>query len=94
VPASRVTLLGRPCCHLCEEAREVVTGVLTEFPAVTFEELSIIDHPDLLDRYLEKIPVVLIEDRVHTVWRVDADRLRDALTAATAQEESESSATS
>ena len=49
---------------------------------MTFEELSILDDPELLDRYVEEIPVVLIDDRVHTIWRVDADRLRGALDAA------------
>lgn len=89
MPAPRVTLLGKPGCHLCDEAREVVRGVLTEFPDASLEERSILDDPDLLDRWVEEIPVILIEDRVHTIWRVDADRFRDALTAATPREASE-----
>lgn len=72
-------LLGKPGCHLCDDARAVVADVLGEFPAVTFEEKSILDDPVLLDRYVEEIPVVLIDDRVHTIWRVDPDRLRKAL---------------
>ena len=75
----RLTLLGKPGCHLCDEAREVVAGVLADHPEVTFEELSILDDPALLEAYFEEIPVVLIDDRVHTIWRVDADRLRGAL---------------
>jgi hypothetical protein len=82
VPATRLTLLGKPGCHLCDDARAVVLTVLPDYPAVTFEELSILDDPELLDRYVEEIPVVLIDDRVHTIWRVDADRLRGALDAA------------
>jgi glutaredoxin len=89
VPAPRVTLLGKPGCHLCDEAREVVTGVLAEFPGIALEERSILDDAELLDRYVEEIPVILIEDRVHTIWRVDADRFRNALTAATPREASE-----
>jgi hypothetical protein len=54
--------------------------VLAEFPDVTFDEKSILDDPQLLDQYAEEIPVVLIDDRVHTIWRVDPDRLRKALT--------------
>lgn len=72
-------LLGKPGCHLCDDARTVVTGVLTEFPLATFEERSILDDPRLLDAYAEEIPVVLIDDRVHTIWRVDPARLRKAL---------------
>jgi glutaredoxin len=78
VPAT-VTLLSRPDCHLCETAREVVTGVLADFPGVTLVERSILDDPALLERYVEEIPVVLINDRVHNIWRVDAERFRTAL---------------
>lgn len=77
--AARVTLLGKPGCHLCDDARAIVTEVLADVPGVTFEELSILDDPELLDRYVEEIPVVLIDGRVHTIWRVDPARLRKAL---------------
>lgn len=75
-----VTLLGKPGCHLCDDARAIVTGVLADFPDAGFEEKSILDDPDLLDAYAEEIPVVLIDGRVHTIWRVDPARLRKALT--------------
>lgn len=75
-----VTLLGKPGCHLCDDARAVVTGVLADHPDVAFEEKSILDDPALLDAYAEEIPVVLIDGRVHTIWRVDENRLRAALT--------------
>ena len=81
MPAARLTLLGKPGCHLCDDAREIVLEVLAERPEVTFEELSILDDPELLERYVEEIPVLLIDDRVHTIWRVDPDRLRRALDA-------------
>lgn len=74
-----VTLLGKPGCHLCDDARAVLTGVLASYPEVAFEEKSILDDPALLDAYAEEIPVVLIDDRVHTIWRVDETRLRSAL---------------
>lgn len=77
-----MTLLGKPGCHLCDDARAVVTGVLADLPGVSFEERSILDDPGLLDAYAEEIPVVLIDDRVHTIWRVDENRLRSALAAA------------
>jgi hypothetical protein len=77
-----VTLLGKPGCHLCDDARTVVQGVLADHPGVSFEERSILDDPALLDAYAEEIPVVLIDDRVHTIWRVDESRLRSALASA------------
>jgi hypothetical protein len=81
---TRLTLVGKPDCHLCDDARVVVAEVLVDFPGVTVDERSILDDPALLDAYVEEIPVVLINDRVHTIWRVDAARLRAALDAATA----------
>jgi glutaredoxin len=81
--AATVTLLTRPGCHLCDAAREIVSAVVGETAHVTLTELSIVDDAELADRYAEEIPVVLINDRVHNVWRVDPDRLRAALQEAT-----------
>ncbi|TPW74108.1 glutaredoxin family protein [Schumannella soli] len=79
---TRLTLVRKPGCHLCDDARSVIDRVLPEFPDVEIGELSILDDPELMEKYVEEIPVVLIDDRVHTIWRVDADRLRTALAAA------------
>lgn len=76
----RVTLLSKPGCHLCDAARDVVTEVIaTTGVEASVEELSILDDPKLNERYWDEIPVVLIEDRVHTIWRVDPDRFATAL---------------
>ncbi len=74
-----LTLLGKPECHLCEVAREIVDVVAAEFPAVEVEEFSILDDPALYELWWEKIPVVLIDGDLHAHWRVSADRLRAAL---------------
>ncbi len=79
MPATIVTLLSKPGCHLCDDARQVVHDVLTEFEKVDLVERSILDDPDLHARYWDEIPVVLIDDQVHTIYRVDPDRLRAAL---------------
>jgi glutaredoxin len=86
VPTPRLELLGKPGCHLCDDARAIVTEVIAGFPGVELEERSILDDPELFDAYAEEIPVVRIDGRVHTIWRVDADRLRSALAAATPKE--------
>ena len=76
-----LTLIGKPDCHLCDDARAVVGTVLAEFADVdvTLEELSILDDPALRELYLEEIPVLLIDGRVHNIWRIDPERLRAAL---------------
>ena len=91
VPVAQLTLLSKPGCHLCDAAREVVTAVVTEVNAhnaaealVAMEEKSILDDPQLLDRYVDEIPVVLINGKVHNIWRIDPARLKNALQEATA----------
>lgn len=76
-----LTLIGKPDCHLCDVAREVVEAVVAELPedAVQVEELSIADDPALHAQWWEKIPVVLIDGDLHGHWRVSPDRLRQAL---------------
>jgi glutaredoxin len=78
-----LTLVGKPGCHLCDDAREVIRSVIAELPAgessVTVVERNILEDAALRERYVEEIPVVLIGGRVHTYWRVDPARLRTAL---------------
>lgn len=82
--SATVTLLSKPGCHLCDDAREVVHSVIDGNGEVEFVERSILDDPALYEQYVEEIPVVLINDRVHNIWRVDADRLRAAILEVTA----------
>ena len=78
--APRVLLIGKPGCHLCDEAREVVARVTADL-GEAYEERSILDDPALNERYWEQIPVVLVDGAQHDFWRVDETRLRAALTA-------------
>ncbi|MGW3681717.1 glutaredoxin family protein [Streptomyces prasinus] len=74
-----VTLVGKPGCHLCDDARAVVEKVCGDLGAV-WEEKDITRDPELHEQYWEQIPVVLVDGRQHTFWRVDEARLRKALT--------------
>lgn len=80
-PPARVTLIGKPGCHLCDDARAVVTRVCAQ-TGDAWVELSIEDDPALFDEHWERIPVVLVDGRPHDFWLIDADRLVSALTAA------------
>ena len=83
----RLTLVGKPGCHLCDDAREVVQAVVAEVeatdaaPRIAFDERSILDDAALAERYAEEIPVVLIDGEVHGFWRIDPVRLKTALLA-------------
>jgi len=78
---SRVQLVGKPGCHLCDQARVVVERVCTEL-AVDWQEVSILDDPGLADLYWEQIPVTLVDGAVVGIWTVDEARLRAAVAAA------------
>jgi glutaredoxin len=85
VPQVLVTLLGKPGCHLCDDARAVVQQVIAELPDGTAEltERNILEDAALAEQHADDIPVVLIDGRAHVYWRVDAERFRAAvLTAA------------
>jgi hypothetical protein len=70
----RVTVVGKPDCHLCEQAVEVVAQVCEEL-GQGFRVLSITEDPELADLYWEKIPVILVDGQPFDFWRVNRDRL-------------------
>lgn len=76
--SARVTLYSRPGCHLCDDARAVVARVCTEL-GEEYDEVSIDDDAQLLERFGEEIPVTFVDGRQHDFWRVDEQRLRAAL---------------
>ncbi|TFD66345.1 glutaredoxin family protein [Cryobacterium ruanii] len=82
---AHLTLIGKPGCHLCDDARGLVGSVVAKLrvdpaaPMITFEERSILDDAELHALYLEDIPVLLINGKVHNYWRIDPVRLRTAL---------------
>jgi Glutaredoxin-like domain (DUF836) len=77
-PARLITLLSRPGCHLCDDAREIIARVAADTGA-RWEERDITGSPADLDEYWDKIPVTLIDGVQHDFWRVSEDRLRAAL---------------
>ncbi|GAA1627505.1 glutaredoxin family protein [Leucobacter chromiireducens] len=81
--AVRLTLIGKPGCHLCDEARDVVERVRAEVAAegveTELEELDILQDPALARVHAESIPVLQINGKRHAIWRVDPARLAPAI---------------
>ena len=75
---ARITLYGKPSCHLCDDARRVIERVCAEL-GTSYDEVDITTSPELMDLYGEQIPVVFVDGHQHDFWRVDPDRLRHAL---------------
>jgi glutaredoxin len=78
--AHLITLLTRPGCHLCDDARAVIAGVAAEL-GVSWQERDITRSESDLRDYGEMIPVTLIDGVQHDFWRVSEQRLRAALSA-------------
>jgi glutaredoxin len=75
-----ITLLTRPGCHLCDDAREVIERVAAEL-GVTWQERDITGSEEDLRAYSDMIPVTLIDGVQHDFWRVSERRLRAVLSA-------------
>lgn len=73
-----ITMLSRPGCHLCDDAREVIARVAGEL-GVSWTERDVTASDDDLREYADMIPVTFIDGIQHDFWRVDEARLRKAL---------------
>jgi hypothetical protein len=76
--AVRITLLGKPGCHLCDDARAVIARVAADLN-IAWEERDITASAADTAEYWDKIPVTLVDGVQHDFWRVDEERLRAAL---------------
>jgi glutaredoxin len=77
----QITLLSRPGCHLCDDAREVIGRVAADL-GVPWQERDITRSERDLREYWEQIPVTLIDGVQHDYWHVSEERLRAAVAAA------------
>jgi len=73
------TVYSRPDCHICEEALAELRLIGTEFPALRVTEVDIDRDDELLKRYLERIPVVVIDGDEISELVFDADAVRARL---------------
>lgn len=74
----RVEVYGRAGCHLCDQAIDVVRGVCDEL-GVGWGVRDIDVDPELVVRYTDQVPVVMVDGRQVAMWRIDAHLLREAL---------------
>jgi len=69
-----VTLYGRDGCHLCDDARAVLERLRASAP-FALEEVDIESDPALHARYLERIPVIVLDGEELFDHFVDEERL-------------------
>jgi hypothetical protein len=57
----KITIYGKPDCHLCNVAAEVVQKVVGSNIAVLIEKVDITDDIALLEKYKNDIPVIAVD---------------------------------
>jgi hypothetical protein len=71
---TRLTLISRPGCHLCEVAEQVLDRIAAD----TGEQWTKVDVTDSLELerdYGDRLPVLLLDGAEHGYWRIEEDRL-------------------
>ncbi len=68
---NRITLITRPGCHLCDDAKAVL-----ERMGEAWTEWNVEDDIELEREYGDRVPVVLLDGKEHGYWRVEEERLR------------------
>ncbi|GAA1762042.1 glutaredoxin family protein [Luedemannella helvata] len=71
---SRLVLLTRPGCHLCDVAKEAMARV-SAASGEPWEELDVETDIELETEYGDRLPVILLDGREHGYWRVEEERL-------------------
>lgn len=71
----KISVMSKPGCHLCEAVMEVVQRVVGSRAAVLIEEVDITQDAELLEKYRNDIPVILIDNVERFRGEVDPDRL-------------------
>ncbi|MCA1553311.1 MAG: glutaredoxin family protein [Chloroflexi bacterium] len=71
-------LYGKPDCHLCHEAREMLVALQREYE-FTLHEVDITNDPTLEQQYRYAIPVVVIDSRLELAAPIHESELRAAL---------------
>ena len=75
---SRVLLLTRVNCTLCDEAARVVSQIC-EDAGVGWRAVDVDTDEALRAAYTDHVPVVFTDGELHGYWFVDAEKLKQAL---------------
>jgi glutaredoxin len=68
---SRVVLISRDGCHLCDDAEQVLDRILPG----QWDRVDVDSDVELQRDYSDRVPVVLLDGAEHGYWRVEEARL-------------------
>ena len=71
---SRITLLTRANCHLCDDAKAALARV-REATGEAWDEVDVDSDDELAYEYGDRVPVVFLDGKEHGYWRVEEQRL-------------------
>jgi glutaredoxin len=80
-------MVSRSGCHLCDQAEDALARVIGRFnaehPDVGYqvERLDVDEDPELLAKYSDEVPVLLLNGRRLAFWRIDEERVFKSLEA-------------
>lgn len=79
----KVVVYSREGCHLCDVVKDVLADAQ---PAAHFEwsEVDIDTDPELVQRFIDEVPVVFIDGRKAFKYHMTRQQLLDALAARSA----------
>ncbi len=69
-----VILVTGKDCHLCEQAKDLLTELQDD--QLIFIEKDVYSKRDYLDKYWDKIPVILSKD-LELLWPFNKDNIKD-----------------
>lgn len=62
---ARVQVLSTPGCAGCEQLKAMLKKVLAELPSLEWEEIDLIEHPEVAERYrIMSVPAVVIDEEL------------------------------
>lgn len=76
---TRLALVTRNGCHLCDVAKDAMDRVTTR-TGEPWTEIDVDADIELVREYGDRVPVVLLDGSEHGYWRVEEDRLLRDLT--------------
>jgi glutaredoxin len=74
----KVTLMSRRDCPACTEAEADIRRICGEL-GVEWTVEDVDTDPEWRAEYGDRVPVILIDGAEHGYWKVEEDRLRQAL---------------
>lgn len=77
MPGPQVVVVVRDGCHLCDEALAIAQQVSAEFGA-DFSTRNVDTDPALAE-HTDHVPVTFVNGRQLSIWFLDEQRLRAAL---------------